>query len=62
MTRKLMKIASDCRKAAEFYEKSPGLVGPGANPDTIIDLYRTIASVLDEINAKLPPQGERGAT
>ena len=43
----LERLAADCRRAAEDYKKHPGLAGPGANVDVIIDIYLTIARLAD---------------
>lgn len=50
---KLKAIADDCREAADFYEKSPGLAGHGVNTGTIIDIYRRIALSIDGVRAAL---------
>lgn len=54
MNDRIKKLADDCRVAAEFYEKSPGLAGHGVNSGTVIDIYRRIAMALDEIAALQP--------
>lgn len=45
----IASIAVDCRKVAAEYEKSPGLVGPGANTATIIGIYLTIARLVETL-------------
>lgn len=58
---RLKAIADDCREAANFYEKSPGLAGHGVNAGTVIDIYRRMALSIDgicEVLAQSPP-GER---
>jgi hypothetical protein len=50
---KLKAIADDCREAADFYEKSPGLAGHGVNAGTIIDIYRRIALSIDGVRDAL---------
>jgi len=52
-TEKLKAIADDCREAADFYEKSPGLAGHGVNAGTVIDIYRRIALSIDAVAVAL---------
>lgn len=53
--KRLEAIAEDCREAANVYEKSPGLAGPGTNAGTIIDIYRRIALSIDGVVAAFSP-------
>lgn len=43
----LRSIANDARECAEFYRERPGLV----QPDTICDLYATLARLCDFLAA-----------
>lgn len=43
----IRSTAHDCRKAAVFYEDKPAMA---FDPRAVIDLYRTIARLCDEID------------
>lgn len=44
-----------CHRAANFYEKHPGLVQPA----TIVDLYRTVARLAAVVDSLQPAQQEK---
>jgi hypothetical protein len=45
--KRLRKFILDCSAAGKVFSEKPGLAGPGANAEVIIDLYLSLAELAE---------------